>query len=102
MSQSELEFEWDEAKAEENVKKHGVSFDEAKTVFNDRFAMTISDPDHSVDEYRFVDIGLSTSGRMLVVWYTEHKEVIRIIGAREATRFERRTYEQGEAGFRLH
>lgn len=101
-SQIELEFEWDEEKADENVKKHAVSFEEAKTIFNDRFAVTIADPDHSVGEYRFADLGLSVTGRLLVVWYTERNDVIRIIGSREATRFERRTYEQGEAGLRPH
>jgi uncharacterized DUF497 family protein len=62
-----LTFEWDESKANENLKKHGVSFDEAKTVFNDPFSVTIEDPDHSIDENRYVDIGLSSEGRLIVV-----------------------------------
>ena len=71
-----LIFEWDEAKSKRNFIKHGVSFEEAKTVFNDPFAMTIDDPDHSNDEDRFLDIGLSSNGKVLVVWYTERNENI--------------------------
>jgi uncharacterized DUF497 family protein len=63
----ELSFEWDEVKAEANRKKHQVSFDEAATVFADPFAITIPDPDHSADEQRFVDLGTSDRGRLLVV-----------------------------------
>jgi uncharacterized DUF497 family protein len=66
-----LTFEWDESKANENLKKHGVSFDEAKTVFNDPFSVTIEDPDHSIDENRYVDIGLSSEGRLIVVSYVD-------------------------------
>ena len=73
--------------------KHGVSFDEGKTVFNDQFGVTISDPDHSEQEQRWLDIGLSASGRLLVVWYTERGESVRIIGCRKATKIERRNYE---------
>ena len=61
-------FEWDDEKAAANEAKHGASFDEAKTVFNDPFAITIGDPDHSIGEDRYVDIGLSAMGRFLVVW----------------------------------
>ena len=89
-----LTFEWDEGKAKENFRKHGVSFEEAKTVFNDPFAITISDPEHSEREPRFLDIGLSVKTRVLVVWYTERRENIRIIGCRKATRAERRNYEE--------
>ena len=90
-----LNFEWDEEKAEENVKKHRVSFDEATTVFIDPFSITIPDPDHSVDEQRYIDIGSSDKGRVLVVVYTERGESIRIISCRKATSSERKLYEQG-------
>lgn len=62
-----LTFEWDENKSKRNLKKHDVDFEEAKTIFNDPFAITIDDPDHSVEEDRYLDIGLSSKGRMLVV-----------------------------------
>jgi uncharacterized DUF497 family protein len=89
-----LTFEWDEEKARGNIRKHRVSFDEGKTVFNDPCAITISDPDHSEKEDRFIDLGLSSRGRLLVVWYTESGETIRIIGCRRAIRTERRHYEE--------
>ena len=89
-----LTFEWDENKSDRNLKKHGVDFEEAKTIFNDPFAITIDDPDHSVEEDRYVDIGLSSKGRMLVVWYTERNDNIRIIGSRKAARSERKIYEK--------
>ncbi|MBN2393541.1 MAG: BrnT family toxin [Anaerolineae bacterium] len=87
-------FEWDEYKAQENLKKHQVSFDEAKTVFLDPFSITIPDPDHSIDEERFIDIGASVNGRILIVVYTERGESIRLISSRRATLPERRKYEQ--------
>ena len=87
-----LVFEWHEKKAKRNEAKHGVTFDEAKTIFNDPFAMTVSDPDHSDEEERWLDIGLSAEGRLLVVWYTERSERIRIIGSRRATKAEERAY----------
>ncbi len=86
----DLVFEWDEEKAKRSEVKHGVSFEEAKTIFNDPFAMTVSDPDHSNKEERWLDIGLSAEGRLLVVWYTERSEKIRIIGSRRATKAEER------------
>ena len=89
-----LTFEWDEKKADENLKKHGVSFDEAKTVFNDPFSVTIYDPDHSNDEQRYIDIGLSLKGRLIVVSYCERGETIRLISSRKATRKEQRYYEE--------
>ena len=89
-----LTFEWDEKKADENLRKHGVSFDEAKTVFNDPFSVTIYDPDHSNDEQRYIDIGLSLKGRLIVVSYCERGETIRLISSREATRKEQRDYEE--------
>jgi uncharacterized protein len=87
-----LEFEWHENKSASNRAKHGVSFDEAKTVFNDPFTLTQADPDHSIDEDRWLEMGLSTTGRLLVVWYTFRAGVIRIIGARVATPAESRRY----------
>jgi uncharacterized DUF497 family protein len=89
-----LKFEWDENKSKLNLKKHGVDFKEGKTVFNDPFAITIDDPDHSNLEERYIDIGMSSKGRILVVWYAERNDNIRIIGCRKATRFEREQYEK--------
>ena len=94
-----LVFEWDQKKSEENERKHDITFEEAKTVFNDPFAITIDDPDHSDDEYRYIDIGFSSKGIVLIVWYTERSENIRIIGCRKATRSERKTYEKKYAQF---
>jgi uncharacterized DUF497 family protein len=90
-----LKFEWDPAKAAENLAKHGVSFEEAATVFRDGLSQTGQDPDHSIGEERFVTFGVSTSGRLLVVAHTERGDTIRIISAREATPGERTIYEEG-------
>ena len=90
-----MQFEWDPAKAAENLTKHGVSFEEAATVFRDTLSQTGLDPDHSVAEERFVIFGLSTSGRLLVVAHTERGDTIRIISARLATSGERKLYEEG-------
>jgi uncharacterized DUF497 family protein len=89
-----LNFEWDEKKARENLKNHKISFDEAITVFNDSFSVTIPDPDHSENEQRFIDIGTSAKGHMLVVVYTEKKGNVRIISCRKATQRERKIYEE--------
>lgn len=89
-----LTFEWHREKAMENLRKHNVSFEEAKTVFDDPFSVTIADPEHSTDEDRYIDIGLSARGQMLVVVYTERGSNIRIISCRKATSAERRTYDQ--------
>ena len=89
-----LEFEWDPRKAELNLKEHGVSFDEATTVFRDTLSITIADPDHSDSEDRFIDMGMSHRGQLLVVSYTERKDRIRIISARPPTRAERKSYEE--------
>ncbi len=89
-----LEFEWDSDKADRNLREHGVSFDDATTVFRDRLSITITDPDHSASEHRFIDIGMSHRGELLVVSYTERSDRIRIISARRATRAERRNYEE--------
>lgn len=90
-----LSFEWDEGKAEANLRKHGVSFDEARTVFGDPLSLTKSDPLHSRAEDRFVDIGRSASGRVLVVSYTERGSSIRLISSRGASAGERKVYEEG-------
>ncbi len=88
-------FEWDPKKEKTNIGKHGVSFDEAATVFLDVLSLTGDDPDHSLGEERFITFGISSSGRLLVVAHTERGEKIRIISARPATRLERRLYEEG-------
>ena len=90
-----MEFEWDSAKADANLKKHGVGFPEASTVFGDPLEVTIPDPAHSVGEARFLSLGLSSANRVLVVAYTERDGKIRIIHAREAAPQERRSYESG-------
>ena len=90
-----MEFEWDVAKAETNEQRHGVSFDEAATAFGDPLSITIPDPDHSDDEDRFVLLGETYQGRLVVVVHTERSERIRLISARLATRRERRSYEEG-------
>jgi uncharacterized DUF497 family protein len=89
-----LTFEWDEAKDLANQKKHGIGFDEAKTVFGDPRSITIADEAHSDEEDRFVDIGLSSRGRVIVVCYTDRPPNIRIISSRKATKTERNAYEQ--------
>lgn len=91
-----LHFEWDDAKANANVKKHGVSFDDAKSVFLDEHAKLIPDPDHSIEEERFVLLGYSSSLKVLVVCHCYRAEgrVIRIISARKATRKEMQIYER--------
>lgn len=89
-----MEFEWDEKKSIENNLKHGVTFDEAKTVFKDAFSITILDPDHSDDETRYLDLGYSDQGRLLIVVYTQRGDHIRLISSRLATNVERKTYEQ--------
>jgi uncharacterized DUF497 family protein len=89
-----LTFEWDEAKDLSNQKKHGVGFEEAKTVFNDPRSITIADEQHSDNEDRFIDIGVSSRGRLIVVSYTERGSNIRIISCRKATKTERKEYEK--------
>ena len=89
-----LTFEWDQKKAASNLRKHGVSFEEAATAFGDPLSLTIPDPDHSLDEDRYVLIGESQMERLLVVAHTERSDTIRIISARLATRGERKSYEE--------
>lgn len=90
-----MEFEWNEDKAEINLTEHGVSFSEASTVFGDPLSMTQYDPDHSDDEDRYITMGESSDGRLLVVSHTDRDDRIRIISARRATRRERKDYENG-------
>jgi uncharacterized protein len=89
-----VEFEWDRRKAERNLRKHGVSFDEAVTVFADPFELMVDDPDHSFGEERFVSVGRSVLDRLLVVGYSEPGSKIRLIFARRATMPERFDYEE--------
>ena len=89
------EFEWDPAKGAENLRKHGVSLDEASTVFGDPLAMLMSDPDHSVEEERYLLLGRSTRSTLLVVAFAEGPPGTRLISARPATRHEWRRYEEG-------
>ena len=93
---SDLRFEWDPRKAAANERRHGISFEEAKTVFYDEHAKLIDDPDHSADEDRFILLGMSAKLRVLIVVhaYRARDEVIRLISARKATRSERARYEQ--------
>ena len=90
-----MRFSWDPKKAAANLKKHGVAFEEASTVFRDALSATASDPDHSVGEHRFVTFGNSKKNRLLVVAHTQEGDSMRIISARLATRQERGIYEEG-------
>lgn len=90
-----MEFEWDDDKAAANEQKHGVTFLEAQTVFADPLALTGYDPDHSDAEDRFITMGTSIEGRLLVISHTDRDDRVRIISAREASRRERRDYEDG-------
>ena len=90
-----MKFEWDQNKAASNLSNHGVSFDEAKTVFNDPLYVDFFDPDHSYNEHRYIIIGQSIDNRLLLITYTEREDTIRLISAREATRKERKDYEEG-------
>jgi hypothetical protein len=89
-------FEWDPNKASHNLAKHGVSFEEAQTAFDDNLFLAFEDPDHSAGERRYILTGQSSRARLLVVAYTERRNKIRVISAREATRRERRAYEEDE------
>ena len=90
-----LDFEWDESKAAANLKKHGISFDEAASVFADPRALSFADVDHSALEDRSRTYGISRQGRLLVVVHTERHGGIRIISSRKATRYEKSLYEEG-------
>ena len=88
------QFEWDADKAAANLRKHAVSFDEAVTAFGDPLSVLLADPDHSAGEERYVVMGMSTQGRLLVVAFVERPLRTRIISARLATRRERHNYEE--------
>ncbi len=88
-----MRFEWDDEKADNNERAHNVSFIEAATVFDDDLAVVLADPDHSIGEFRFLLLGESSQGRLLVVSYSEWDDVIRIISARVPMRGERQDYE---------
>lgn len=92
-----MKFDWDPAKAASNLKKHQVSFEEARTVFFDDFAVQFFDDEHSQDEDRFIMLGMSSTARLLVVCHCERAEgeVIRIVSARKATRGESAFYQGG-------
>jgi uncharacterized DUF497 family protein len=89
-----MEFEWNPDKVALNLEKHGISFLEAATVFNDPLSVTFPDPDHSIGESRYIIIGVSRFGQLLVVAHTDRGEKVRIISARKATRQEKRFYEE--------
>lgn len=88
-----MNYEWDQQKSANNLEKHGVSFEEAATVFNDPLYVDFYDPDHSVDEHRYLIMEHSTAGRLLIVSYTERDDVVRLISVREVTATERKAYE---------
>jgi len=89
-----MRFEWDRRKAQLNLRKHRVGFDEAATVFYDPLSVTFDDPDHSLDEERLITVGFSLHKRLLVISHVERGSVIRIISARTATARERRKHEE--------
>jgi uncharacterized protein len=90
-----MRFDWDENKAVNNLSKHGVSFEEAKTVFDDPLYVDFYDPAHSEEEDRYLIVGESSQRRLLIASYTERGNLIRLISAREVTRTERKVYEEG-------
>lgn len=92
-----LRFEWDPEKAAGNLAKHGVSFEEAATVFGDPLGRIVDDPRHSSEEPRYVLLGYSERHRLLAVMFTKREEAIRLISVRKATRRERREYEERES-----
>ena len=89
------QFEWDQQKAKSNLSKHRVSFEEAQTVFEDPLYIDFYDPDHSIEENRYIIIGESLKGKILLVSYTEREDKIRIISCRKATKNERIAYQEG-------
>ena len=90
-----MEFEWDPRKSDANLKKHGISFHEASTIFGDPLSITFKDPYHSIGEHRFLTFGYSRTGQLLVVVHTERRGKTRVINARRVTRQERKIYEDG-------
>jgi uncharacterized DUF497 family protein len=89
-----VNFEWDPGKARQNRRKHRISFQEAATVFGDSLAVTYPDPDHSLSEQRFITVGMSSAGQVLIVAHVDRGENIRIISARKTTQRERKQYEE--------
>lgn len=89
-----LRFEWNGRKAQLNKRRHGITFEEASTIFGDALSLTIPDPAHSIGEERFITIGTSIKGRLIVVVHTDRYDIIRIISARKATKNEKKQYEQ--------
>jgi uncharacterized protein len=87
-------FEWDPTKARSNLRKHGVSFEEATSAFNDPLSRTFDDPDHSIDEQRFIIIGHSYKNRLIFVSHTDDQKIVRLISAREVTASERKYHEE--------
>jgi len=92
----EIEFDWDANKEKRNIHKHGVSFHEAATVFGDSLSWTFPDPDHSLGEHRFLTVGMSSQGKILIVSYIDRGKKTRLISARKTTRRERQYYEEGK------
>lgn len=90
-----LQFEWNPEKARRNIEKHGVSFEGAATVLGDSLSYTFDDPDHSDEEIRFLTVGLTATGKLLVVSHTDREDKVRIISARILTKQERKFYEGG-------
>lgn len=90
-----MKFEWDHTKAENNERKHELSFQEASTCFGDALALTFPDPDHSDNEDRFITFGRTITGKHVIIAHTDRDDAIRIISARPMTSLERRTYEHG-------
>ena len=91
-----MDFEWNLQKAKINIQKHGVAFDEASTVFGDTLSITFPDVDHSIQEERYLIVGLSNKNRILVISHVYRNEIIRIISARQATKREQKFYEYGK------
>jgi len=91
-----MRFEWDPEKAKRNLRKHGVSFRDAAEVFGDPLSLTYDDPDHSSEEQRYLTIGTTFDGRLLMVSHTDRVRAIRIVSARKATRQERTRYEEAD------
>jgi uncharacterized DUF497 family protein len=89
-----VNFEWDPAKARQNRRKHRISFPEATTIFGDPLAVTYPDPDHSASEQRFITVGMSNTGRVLIVAHADRNDSVRIISARKTTQRERKHYEE--------
>ncbi len=94
MGNTGMKFEWDDTKAAKNIKKHGVTFNEASTVFGDPLAITYADPEHSIGEYYYLTFGRSIMNRLIVVAHSDRNDRVSLISAREMTRSERKDYEE--------